>query len=360
MRVGYLLKRFPQASQTFVLDELLELERQGLDLVIVAGRPGDGQRPPALRAAVHFLDDSADAAAAAAAVLVHERVDHVHAHFATWGAATAHEVARITGLPYSFTAHATDIYRAGLDLDALAERLADARFVVTVTEHNRTHLLQLLAERGRTGRVARLYNGVDLGRLAAYDGPREPDLVVGVGRLVAKKGFVDLLGALAIARDAGRPLRAVIASEGPERPGLEEQIRELHLSDLVELAGSMPRDGVAALMRRAAVFALPCVVTADGDRDALPTVLLEAMALGTPVVSTLVSGVPEMVDHPTSGLLVAPNDPAALAGALRQLTADPTYARACAVHARKRVEQDFALTTNVARLHQWFRSGGPG
>ncbi len=360
MRVGYLLKRFPQASQTFVLDELLELERQGLELVIVAGRPGDGQRPPALRAAVHFLDHSDDAAAAAAAVLVHERVDHVHAHFATWGAATAHEVARTTGLPYSFTAHATDIYRAGLDLDALAERLADARFVVTVTEHNRAHLLQLLAERGRTGRVARLYNGVDLGRLVAYDGPREPDLVVGVGRLVAKKGFVDLLGALAVARDAGRPLRAVIAGEGPERPGLEEQIRDLDLSDLVELPGSMPRDGVAALMRRAAVFALPCVVTADGDRDALPTVLLEAMALGTPVVSTLVSGVPEMVDHPTSGLLVAPNDPAALAGALRRLTADPTYARACAVRARQRVEQDFALTTNVARLHQWFRSGGPG
>jgi len=360
VRVGYLLKRFPQASQTFVLDELLELERQGLDLVVVAGRLGDGQRPPALRAPVHLLAAGDDVAAQAAAVLVRERVDHVHAHFATWGAATAHEVAQSTGLPYSFTAHATDIYRAGLDLDALAERLADARFVVTVTEHNRTHLDRLLAERGRTARVARLYNGVDLGRLAAYDGPREPDLVVGVGRLVAKKGFGDLLDALAAERTAGRPLRAVIGGDGPERQGLEEQIRDLDLAGLVELAGSLPREDVAALMRRAAVFALPSVVTADGDRDALPTVLLEAMALGTPVVSTLVSGIPEMVDDGASGLLVAPNDPDALAGALRRLTADPAYARTCAVSARRRVEQDFALTTNVARLHQWFRSGGPG
>ena len=360
MRVGYLLKRFPQASQTFVLDELLELERQGLDLVIVAGRPGDGQRPPALRAAVHVLDESDDTAVAAAAVMVRERVDHVHAHFATWGAATAREVGRATGLPYSFTAHATDIYRAGLDLDALAERLADARFVVTVTEHNRLHLDRLLADHGRTGRVARLYNGVDLGRLAAYDGPRELDLVVGVGRLVAKKGFRDLLDALAAERDAGRPLRAVIAGDGPERQGLQEQIRDLDLAGLLTLPGSLSRDDVAALMRRAAVFALPSVVTADGDRDALPTVLLEAMALGTPVVSTLVSGIPEMVDDGASGLLVAPNDPDALAVALRRLTADPTYAHACAARARRRVEQDFALTTNVARLHEWFRLGGPG
>ena len=359
MKVGYVLKRFPQASQTFVLDEILELERQGLDVVVVSGRPGDGLLPPSLRAVVHQLDGHDDPAAAAAEILVRERVDHVHAHFATWGAQTARAVAQHTGLTYSFTAHATDIYRAGLDVGALAHRIADAAFVVTVTEHNRDHLDRLLAQHGLTGRVARLYNGVDLGRFCLDDSPREPDLVVAVGRLVAKKGFADLIKALAAERDAGRPLRAVIAGDGVERPVLHELVARLDLGELVSLPGAMARADVAALVRRGAVFALPCVITADGDRDALPTVLLEAMALGTPVVSTLVSGIPEMVDDGESGLLVAAEDPAALADALRRLTQDRQLARACADAARGRVERDFALTTNVATLHRWFRSGVP-
>ena len=354
-----MLKRFPQASQTFVLDEILELERQGLDVVVVAGRPGDGRLPPSLRAGVHQLEESADPAAEAAEVLVREGVDHVHAHFATWGARTARAVAHRTGLPYSFTAHATDIYRAGLDVDELAHRIAEAAFVVTVTDHNRAHLDGLLAQRGLTGRVKRLYNGVDLGRFGLDEGPREPDLVVGVGRLVAKKGFVHLVHALAAERDAGHPLRAVIAGEGVERPLLEDLVARLDLAGLVSLPGALSRTDVAALVRRAAVFALPCVITADGDRDALPTVLLEAMALGTPVVSTLVSGIPEMVTDGESGLLVAAEDPAALAGALRRLTRDRQLARAVADAARRRVEQDFALRTNVATLHRWLRSGAP-
>ena len=355
MRVAYLLKRFPRLSQTFVLDELLELERQGVDLVVLARRGSDEavehDRLSELRAPVHSLGDRCEPHDVAA-LLAALSVDHVHAHFATWASEAARRAAQLAGIPFSFTAHATDLYRSDVDLDALVDRVAAARFVVTVTEDNRRWLQQLLDDSGRRGRVVRLHNGVDLARLPRSLEPREPDLLVAVGRLVEKKGFDDLLTAVAALRRDGAPLRLALVGEGPLRAHLEHRARELEVDTAVTLLGARRQEDVLSLVRRATAFVLPCVVAADGDRDALPTVILEAMALGTPVVSTRVSGIPEMVEDGRSGILVEQRDPAALAAAVRRLCADRSLAERLAAAARDRVEERFALATNVQVLRR--------
>lgn len=364
VRVAYLLKRFPRLSQTFVLDELLALERSGLDLVVLARRGSDEPlqhaRVSDLRAPVHLLapGDAPVRPDAVARRLRELEVDHVHAHFATWASATAAAAAPLAGVPFSFTAHATDLYRADVDVDALAARVAAARFVVTVTDDNRRWLQARLDERGRSGRVLRLYNGMDLDRLPRSRTPRATRRLVAVGRLVEKKGFDDLLGALALLEAAGCPLELDLVGEGPLRPQLERRVAELGLGGAVRLLGALPQEEVLDRVRAATALVLPAVVAADGDRDALPTVVLEAMALGTPVVSTRVSGIPEMVEHDRSGLLVEQRDRAALADAVRRLVGEPALGERLADAARARVEERFSLAANVAELRRLLTGEG--
>jgi len=356
LRICYLLKRFPRLSQTFVLNELLELERQGVGVTIVA-RSDSGEslahgRLRELQAPVTYVGrDDADAFAEA---VVATGAAHLHAHFATWGARAALAVHRRTGIPYSFTAHATDIYRAGLDLASLAERIAEARFVVTVSDANRAHLEGVLAAAGRRGTVRRIYNGLDPDALTPPAGPREPGLVASVGRLIEKKGFADLVAAMAL---LGSGSHALVAGEGPDRPTLEERIAALGLGDRVELCGAVTSEDALALIGRAEVFALPCVITPDGDRDALPTVILEAMALGTPCVSTDVNGVPEMLGADgRAGLIVPQRDPAALAAAIDRLQADPELRARVGAAARARMRQRFDIRRTVGELRERFEA----
>jgi glycosyltransferase involved in cell wall biosynthesis len=353
----YLLKRFPRLSQTFVLNELLELERQGADVAVVARAGADEaighEAVRSLRAPVDYLPPPRGDAEIVAAVRRYSPA-HVHAHFATWGARAAHRAGTVTGVPYSFTAHARDIYGDHVDREALVERIAGARFVVTVTEFNRRHLEQLMRDAGEPARIVRLYNGVDLDALSPTGTDRDPDLVVGVGRLIEKKGFDDLVAAITTVRQSRPAVRCTIVGDGPDHAALEAQIASLGLEEHVTLAGAMPAQEVAALVQRASVFALPCVVAADGDVDALPTVIIEAMALGTPVVSTAISGVPEMVEHERSGLLVGERDKDALATAIARLLDDPAERASFAQAGREIARERFDLRCNVARLRELF------
>lgn len=371
----YLLKRFPQLTQTFVATELRELEGQGAALAVVArngpsgtdGNDAAARGLPGLRCPVRYLSARSAAALTSdptagdgeiAARVVELGATHLHAHFAGWAGQAARRVAAATGIGYSVTAHATDIYRADVDESLLAALVADARFVVTVTEDNRSHLMRLLAERGRTGRVVVVYNGIDLERLQRTTTARRPALVVAAGRLVEKKGHDVLIEAVRRLDAAGREVSCVIVGEGPLRASLAHQISESGIDHRVELAGGRDHDSVLDLLRAATVFALPSVVAADGDRDALPTVILEAMALGTPVVSTTVSGIPEMVADGVSGLLVPPRDPAATAAALARLLDDAALRNRLADAARARIEERFDATRNVAVLKELFTDYG--
>jgi glycosyltransferase involved in cell wall biosynthesis len=179
-----------------------------------------------------------------------------------------------------------------------------------------------------------------------------------VGRLIEKKGLGDLIAAADILRRRGRPFRVEIIGTGPLKPALEAQVQQLGLQDRVTFLGAQPQEAVRPAYRRATVFALPCVVSADGDRDGIPNVLLEAMASGVPVVSTSVVGIPEWIHSGYNGLLVDPHNPAMLADALDRLLKDPDLRDRLAQAARRTIEAHFAIERNSMELVTLFQRGG--
>ena len=283
-----------------------------------------------------YLKELLLAVALADELLAAGDVRHLHAHFAHGSATVTWLAATITGLPFSFTGHAKDLYSPALNpAGLLARKLAAARFVVTCTDANRVYLRPLangtpvhLAYHGLNADFAELVGGNGRGPVAARTGRPPPPRILGVGRLVPKKGFDTLVEACALLRRRGVDLEAVIAGESGEH---EQEIRALigrhDLAGRVRLAGPMSQAELYAQYREATVFCLPCRVLDDGDRDGIPNVLVEAMACGLPVVTTAVSGIPELVGHGANGLLVAPDDPEALAGELLRVVTDQRLAR---------------------------------
>lgn len=280
-------------------------------------------------------------------------VEHLHAHFAH-GATTVTWLASIlTGIPFSFTGHAKDIYQASLNPAGLLERkLRAASFVVTCTGANRDHLLRIAP----SATVHLVYHGLnaDFRRLidesAGLDPARDPRTaagadrlrVVSVGRLVPKKGFDVLVDAVAVLCDQGVDVELVIAGEdGDARPDVWQQILDRGLRNAVTLIGPQRQDELLALYRGATVFALACRIVDDGDRDGIPNVLVEAMAAGLPVVSTAVSGIPELVHDGRNGLLVPPEDASALADALHLVHKDPALRAQLAAAGRGTVDERF-------------------
>jgi glycosyltransferase involved in cell wall biosynthesis len=277
-------------------------------------------------------------------------IDHAHAHFATTAARLANLAWRMGGPTYSVTAHAKDIYHEAVRPDRLREKLAAATFVATVTTANRDHLRSVLGDDVRLRVVA---NSVDLRRLGPPRVERpQPGRVLSVARLVEKKGLTDLVAACGLLAARGVDVRLEIAGDGPLRRTLEQTAERSGAP--VTFHGALPQESVLELYRGAAAFCLPSVVAATGDRDGLPTSVLEAMALGVPVVTTAVNGLGELVFDGRTGLVVPERDPAALADTLERLLADAALAERLAVEARALVETSFSLERSVSSLRSLF------
>ena len=348
--IGYVLKVYPRLSQTFVVNELRAHEAAGLKFTVFSlRRPKESDRTvvdPPLAAEVVQLDgpDAALPAQLAAAARM-RGISHLHAHFAKLATGVARAAAAELQVPYSFTAHARDIFENSVDPQALAERIRDAAQVITVSRFNVDYLEQ---QHGR--RASLVYNGVPLDAFSYTSPERREPVVLAVGRLIEKKGFADLIEAAAILTREGAAFRCEIVGEGEERDALAARIAELGLEDRVRLLGARTSEQVQAHMRACAVLAVPCVVAGDGDRDGLPTVLLEAMALGTPCVGTDVTGIPEALVDEVTGLGVPQRDPAALAAALQRLLTDAALRVRLAEAARALVERRFSSAANTRRL----------
>lgn len=280
------------------------------------------------------------------------RYDRVHAHFIDRAATVALVAARLLDVPYSVTAHAADIYVSPL---LLRTKLAAGDFVATCTGYNRDHLAQVAPE--ASGKIVLAYHGLDLER---YDPtsrcPSTVPTMLAVGQLREKKGFIHLLRACRDLADRGMAFRCEIIGEGPQRADLERAVQDLGLGHQVAFLGAQSHDEVIDAYRRARLFVLPCVVGDDGDRDGIPNVILEAMAMGLPVVSTRHSGIPEVVDHEATGLLVPPADATELADALAQVLEDPAAGERMGAQGRAVVLERFDVEHNVRAL--WDRFGG--
>jgi glycosyltransferase involved in cell wall biosynthesis len=396
IRIGYVLKMFPRFSETFVLNEILELERQGLEVEIFSIRPPtEGRFHPQLsklRAGIRYLPSPSypdfwsrlrrilarvqqhrkgygqalwhalacptDAglkyfmrAAYIAETSLDLGLNHLHAHFADEPALVTMYASMMTGIPYSFTAHAKDIYHKDVHLGLLRDIAMNSAFLVTVSRSNRDHLRKNLP-RASWPKIVRLYNGVNLDIFLPPKAPRKDAVVLSVGRLVEKKGFRYLIEAVGILQRQGFRLDCRIIGDGEEKGALKSLISQLNLGRAVRLLGGLPQDAVLKNMEEAAIFVLPAIIADDGNRDALPTVLLEAMATGLPVISTDVVGIPEILDKGKCGLIVAQKDSEALAKAMAGLLRHPRQRRRLSRLGREKVEKDFDIRRNVLRLHR--------
>lgn len=393
-----LVNGFPRLSETFVLNELLDFERRGLRLHIVALRqPEEIVKQEALetlRAPVEYLHDGtplsrrlavraahaslllrrgasyfdalADvvrspdfsrSALAGAALLAHRLLrlgsPPLYVHFAHKPGTHGRFAARLAGVPYALSAHAKDVWLT--PPPELKAKVSDAEVVLTCSEEARAYLDGLV---GGSTQVHRIYHGVEVPpTLPVIDRGGTP-VVLLVARLVEKKGVDLLIRAAALLRARGVDSLVRIAGEGPEWARLQRLVHELGVADRITFLGPLTESEVRAEYGRATVFALPCQVLPNGDRDGLPNVLLEAMAHGLPVVSTTLAGVREAVVDGESGLLVAPRDDVGLADALERLLGDFALRARLGANARQRVAERLDRRANLPAVHTALASAG--
>jgi len=302
-----------------------------------------------------FIKEFVQAGAIAADVLATPAVRHLHGHFCHGATTIAWFVAGMTGLAFSFTAHAKDIYQKKLNPgDLLARKMRAARFVATCTGANARHLCELGAGRDT---VRTIYHGLDVDQFRPPARSRSDalPLVLSVGRFVEKKGFQYFVEACARLAASGAAFRALIVGEhGEDYERIARMVAEHGLEGRLALHGPVSQEELRRIYEEAAVFALPCQTMEDGDRDGIPNVLAEAMAMGVPVVSTPISGVPELIDAGRDGLLVPARDGRALAEAIRRLLDSPELSRALASSARAKICERFDSRKTTRALHSLF------
>ncbi len=384
---AYLFERFPSFGQTFCYREVAELARQGvtppifsirkpkdeppqdwdkrivegvdylpeeeelLDEVrrasqkerltgeVIAALSEWGRRPDFLRLyqAVHV-----------GVRLRQMRIDHVHAHFAGMAARTAFWIQKFFGISFSFTGHANDIF-APRNFEIGLRSLVDAaRVIITETDFAEKFLRERFPE--HADRIHRIYNGLTIAGFRRANFSSASPLIVAVGRLIDKKRFADLIRACRLLMERGRSFRCEIIGEGPLEKELHQQIHDLDLQNYVKLLGPKPQHEIAEHLAMGTVFVLPSVIDASGGMDNLPTVIMEAMATGLPVISTPIGGIPEMVVQNETGMLVPAGDSSALASAIERVIADLSLARRLGENGYKRANELFSIEKNVREL----------
>jgi len=374
--IGYVVDRLADPSQSFVCDEILELGRYGVRVHVFVLEPEgdsvenpwmDGAAPSMSRIpASAFLGEAGVDSSpgrilrAQAAWIAREvtarGIDHLHATQLA-SADIVREVKRRTGVRYSFAAAGSELYHDVRDPRTIRHKMTDAEFVVVPSEVSRQQLLGVIGP--ANANVHRIYRGVDLGTFRYGADPfHDSNAVLAVCPLVANSGLADLIDALAILRDR-RPegVRATIVGEGELEADLRARIAARGLGDCVTmLCGPVDSARLLSLMRSHAVMALPYTVLPGGGRDGVPPVVLEAMAVGLPVISTSIMGISEVLEDGWTGRLVSPNDPKWLAGAVETLLDNVRLRTRMATDARAQVESYFGLSRNVARLARLFAS----
>jgi colanic acid/amylovoran biosynthesis glycosyltransferase len=396
--VAVFLSRFPSVTETFILREITELERQGQSVRLV---PMLKETPRVLHEAARswtpralytrYLSPSILIANLTtllrhpfrvaslftrlvagtitspsmllrtlavfpksvflAQQLKREGVRHVHAHFATHPTTMALIVASLSDITFSFTVHAHDIQ---VDRSLLRWKLRETRFVRSISDFNKRFLEELYP--GETnGKITVVHVGIEpekyeansrLARSGTDDVPR----ILCVAAHRPYKGLPVLIEACRILKADGVRFRCDVLGDGPMRDELTRLSAEASVDDVFHLLGPRPEHVVAEMMRESTLFVLPSIVASDGQMEGIPVALMEAMASARAVVSTAISGIPELVEHDVSGLLVKPGDAPALAAAMRALLEDPGRAAEMGRQGQRKVREEFTLTGCTAQL----------
>lgn len=401
-KIAYLAPEIPALSATFVTGELLEMERLGFSVLPISvhrpGTPATGTEEQRLRRVTCYLYERSRTAllfshlrrivtrpvryvqslsllvgdlvrigtftrtaaglcyrwaraALLADILEANRCEHLHVHFAHIPTDLAMYASVMGGVPFSFTAHANDLFERGW---LLKEKVTRAAFTATISEFNLRYLTSCEAPEPS---IHVIRCGVDPALFKARP-PKEldsPPLLGSIGRMVEKKGFRQLLDACAILKRQGIPFHLNLVGDGPTKEALQQRVLDLGLSAEISFKGTLPHTEVPGWLSGLDALVLPCRRDEKGDMDGIPVVLMEAMASGVPVVATAISGIPELIDDGTTGLLCEPESDEALADALKRLLADPELRQRLCENGRGKVEAEFHQGANTATLARLIR-----
>ena len=403
LKVAYMMSRFPKLTETFILYEMQAVQQQGIQVEVYpllrereeVVHPEAMQfvsvahfQPfiswPILRANLFFLGKKPFAylktlwdvlranwgsynfftgvigifpkTVLFAYQMRADQVQHVHAHFASHPAAAAFIIHRLVGIPYSFTAHGSDLHR---DRHMLREKVAEAAFVAAISEYNKELIISECRGKYRE-KVKVVHCGVDMEvfRARSHETPYEkgenPFMILCVGTLHEVKGQPYLLEACRFLQERGHNFECHFVGDGPDRKSLNELVNQAGLSDKVRFHGRLTRDEIARLLVDADVLTVPSVPTRDGRREGIPVVLMEAMGSGVPVIASNLSGIPELVNDQQTGMLVAPRDAKSIADALERYIQDPALRRRFGNAGRAKVVEEFDLNKNAAILARYF------
>lgn len=394
-KIAYLMSRFPKISETFILFEILEMEKLGVPVEVY---PLLRERQPVthpeaakiterahflpfiswpivranamflLRGPLRYLRTLCEVlwgtkahrnffigalaywpkAVAFAHDMRREQVAHIHAHFCNHPALVAFIIHRLTGIPYSFIAHGSDLHKNRTMLD---RKIAASAFALTVSRFN-LEVMHTACDEHTRRKTRILRCGIDPSVFtpAQKNGTLGPLRIICVASLEEVKGHKHLIEACRILRERGVDFICDLIGEGPRRAELAAQITAANLERHVIMHGSMKRDDVVRMLKAADVKVLASVPTAEGKREGVPVVLMEAMACGLPVISSRLSGIPELVEHERTGVLLPPGEAEGLAGAIERLQNDPALRRRLGEAGREKVLREYDLKANVQEL----------
>ncbi len=398
-KIAYIMSRFPKLTETFILYEILAVEKEGVEVEIypLLREKTSVMHPEAvplverahflpllspaiLKSQLHFLSRKPGAylgtlwdtlrgnwgslryfsgilsffpkAVHFADLMERDGVQHVHAHFASHPAVVGFIIHRLTGIPYSFTGHGSDIHR---DRHMLREKVAESAFAITISNYNKEVIVKECGEQYRD-HVLVLHCGVD----TEFFKPRahrdvtftqdHPFNILCIGTLHEVKGQTHLIEATRILHERGLPVSCNFIGDGPDQPALQAQVDAAGLQGVVHFLGRKTHAEVAEALEAADVVVAPSVVSRDGRREGIPVVLMEAMGSAVPVVASDLSGIPELVINDQSGFLVPPGDAPGIAAALEKLYGDAALRQRLGDGARAKVLNEFDLQKNAAEL----------
>lgn len=405
-KVAYMMSRFPKLTETFVLYEIVAVQAQGVQVEVypLQRERTSVMHPEAvpLVEAAHFLPllafrflgahwyylrrkprqyfralwDSLRATWGSARyffgilaffpkivqfarMMERDEIAHIHAHFASHPAAAAFIIHRLTGIPYSFVAHGSDLHR---DQHMLCEKVAESAFTVTISHYNARVIASVCGEEALE-QVAILRYGVDTEvftprpRYNTNGGHDKPLVILNIGTMHEVKGQTYLIEACRLLKERGVRFTLEFIGDGPDQPALEAQVAAAGLAASTVFHGRLQRQAIVERLQQVDILVTPSVPSSDNRREGIPLVLVEAMASGVAVIASDLSGIPELVLHEQTGLLTPPRDSAAIADALERLARDPALRQQLADGGRAKVLREFDLATNAAALIERFGIG---